>query len=172
MSSLLGEQLFEINGQGPPPENDYFQLVISKTQVIFISWTISLRRGRWGAPPKEGKLSHEDFQQDKRLQQTIAAVFGQRILDYTLMICDGVFDYLERLPEDILLKITSYLNLKDVGRLAQVSKRFREFCNSERFWEIQVRAAPEFTSDMEQVCSVVGWRKTFMIYSESWMENN
>uniref|UniRef100_A0A8C6WT01 F-box protein 36a n=1 Tax=Neogobius melanostomus TaxID=47308 RepID=A0A8C6WT01_9GOBI len=161
MASLLGEQLYEIKGQGPPPEKDYFQLRISKNEVIFISWRISLRRGSWGVGPKEDKVSHQDLQQDKRFQSKILAVFGQRILDYTIMICEGKFDYLERLPEDILLKISSYLGLKDLAQLAQVSQSFREFCNSEKLWEKRVRAVPEFTNDMEKVCSFIGWKQAF-----------
>lgn len=53
-------------------------------------------------------------------------VFGQRILEYTVNLCQGKFDYLERLADDILLKIVSYLQLKDIPQLAQTSNRFRK----------------------------------------------
>lgn len=43
-----------------------------------------------------------------------------------MLLCQGQFDYLERLPDDILLKILSYLQLKDTTLLAQVSPRFRK----------------------------------------------
>lgn len=56
----------------------------------------------------------------------IAAVFGQRILDHTILLCEGKFDYLERLPDDILLRIMSYLQLKEATLMAQVSDRFRK----------------------------------------------
>lgn len=161
MASLLGEQLYEIKGQGPPPEEDYFQLVISKNKVIWRSWRISLRLGSWGAPPTENKMSHQDFLQDKRFQQRILYVFGQKILDYTMLICNGEFDYLERLPDPILLKISSYLELKDVAQLAQVSQKFKEFCHSDMFWEKRVRDLPEFANEMEEVCSFIGWKKAF-----------
>lgn len=35
MASLLGEKLFEISGQGPPPQKDFFQLVITKNEVMY-----------------------------------------------------------------------------------------------------------------------------------------
>lgn len=35
MASLLSEQLYETTGQGPPPEKDFFQLVISKNEVEY-----------------------------------------------------------------------------------------------------------------------------------------
>lgn len=56
----------------------------------------------------------------------LAAVFGERILEYTKSLCQGKFDYLERLPDDIVLQIMSYLQLKDFTLLAQVSHRFRK----------------------------------------------
>lgn len=35
MASLLGEHLFQISGQGPPPPKDFFQLVITKDEVEY-----------------------------------------------------------------------------------------------------------------------------------------
>uniref|UniRef100_A0A3B4A7D0 F-box domain-containing protein n=1 Tax=Periophthalmus magnuspinnatus TaxID=409849 RepID=A0A3B4A7D0_9GOBI len=161
MASLLGEQLYEITGQGLPPEKDFFQLIISQNEVIWRSWRISLRLGSWGAPPKEEKVFHQDFLQHNTLQKEITAVFGQRILDYTTLLCKGQFDYLERLPEDILLQICSYLQLKEVAQLTQVSHKFREFCNSEKFWEHRVRNMPNFSSEMEVLCGAMGWKMSF-----------
>ncbi|XP_039986297.1 F-box only protein 36a [Xiphias gladius] len=162
MASLLGEQLFQISGQGPPPPKDFFQLVIAKNEVIWRSWKISLRFDSRGTPPKELRTSHQDFLHQKMLQQQLGAVFGQRILEYTISLCQGKFDYLERLPDEIMLQIMSYLQLKETTLLAQVSHRFRKLCNSERFWEHSVRnRCAGFTSDMEGVANAMGWRKTF-----------
>lgn len=36
MASLLGGQLFQISGQGPPPPKDFFQLVITKNEVEYL----------------------------------------------------------------------------------------------------------------------------------------
>uniref|UniRef100_A0A3Q4GCR6 F-box protein 36a n=1 Tax=Neolamprologus brichardi TaxID=32507 RepID=A0A3Q4GCR6_NEOBR len=125
MASLLGERLFEISGQGPPPQKDFFQLVITKNEVILTSWRISLRLECRGLPPNQQKISHQDFQNDKTLQYEVGAVFGQRILDYTAALCQGKFDYLERLPDDIMLRIMYCLELKDMALLAQTSRRFK-----------------------------------------------
>ncbi|XP_038549128.1 F-box only protein 36a [Micropterus salmoides] len=165
MASLLEEHLFEIRGQGPPPTKDYFQLVITKNEVIWTSWKISVRVECRGAAPKELKASHEDFLHQKMLQQEVGAVFGERILEYTISLCQGKFDYLERLPDDILLRILSYLELKNTTLLAQASQRFRKLCNSEKFWEHTVRnRCTEFTSDMEGIANFIGWRTTFFTF--------
>uniref|UniRef100_UPI0037E6F9E4 F-box only protein 36a n=1 Tax=Semicossyphus pulcher TaxID=241346 RepID=UPI0037E6F9E4 len=162
MASLLGEQLFQISGQGPPPPKDFFQLVISKNEVILRSWKISVRLESRGAAPKEIKKSHHDFLHNKMLHQQVGAAFGQRILEHAVSLCQGKFDYLERLPDDLLLRILSYLELKDTTLLAQASHRFRKLCNSENFWEQTVRnRCAEFTSDMEAIANVMGWRKMF-----------
>ncbi len=58
--------------------------------------------------------------------EQLAAVFGSRILDYTLALCRGHVDYLERLPDTLLLKILSYISLQDIGHLSQISSRFRK----------------------------------------------
>lgn len=58
--------------------------------------------------------------------EQLAVVFGTRILEYTLALCQGHFDYLERLPDRLLLKILSYMSIQDIGRLSQTSTRFKK----------------------------------------------
>lgn len=58
--------------------------------------------------------------------EQLDVVFGPKILEYTLSLCQGHFDYLERLPDQLLLKILSYLSLQDIGQLSQTSSRFRK----------------------------------------------
>ncbi|KAM4590244.1 F-box only protein 36a [Fundulus diaphanus] len=158
MASLIGEKLFEINGQGPPPSKDFFQLVITRTEVIWTSWTISLRRESKGAPPEQLKTTHSSI-------DDVGSVFGQRILEYTLSLCRGDYDYLERLPDDIALRILSFLPLKDTALVAQVSHRFRQLCNSEKFWEQTVRNhCADFSSQMEGLANAMGWRRTYFTF--------
>uniref|UniRef100_A0A3Q2SQU1 F-box protein 36a n=1 Tax=Fundulus heteroclitus TaxID=8078 RepID=A0A3Q2SQU1_FUNHE len=165
MASLIGEKLFEINGQGPPPTKDFFQLVITRTEVTWTSWTISLRRESKGAPPKQLKTTHCGFLQDKPFQNDVGSVFGQRILEYTLSLCRGDYDYLERLPDDIALRILSFLPLEDTALVAQVSHRFRQLCNSETFWEQTVRnRCADFNSEMEGLANAMGWRRTYFTF--------
>ncbi|XP_072248765.1 F-box only protein 36a [Leuresthes tenuis] len=165
MASLLGEQLFQISSQGPPPAKDFFQLVVAKDQVIWTSWKISLRLEGRGIPPTRLKMTHGDFLHDKKLQYEVSTVFGQRILDYTLSLCRGDFDYLERLPDEVLLRILFFLGLKDSTLLAQVSHRFKTLCSSEGFWEQTVRTrCAGFTSDMEAIANAMGWRNTFFTF--------
>ncbi|XP_029301954.1 F-box only protein 36a isoform X2 [Cottoperca gobio] len=132
--------------------------------VILTSWKISVRLDCRGAAPTELKTSHQDFLHQKMLQQQVVAVFGQRILEHTKSLCQGKFDYLERLPDDILLKIMSHLDLKDTTLLAQASQRFRKLCDSEKFWEQTVRSCAEFTSDMEGIANAMGWRRMFFTF--------
>lgn len=53
-------------------------------------------------------------------------VFGRQILQYTKGLCRGHYDYLERLPDSLLLQIISYLELEDVGQLGRTSRRFKK----------------------------------------------
>uniref|UniRef100_A0A4W5MVS8 F-box protein 36a n=1 Tax=Hucho hucho TaxID=62062 RepID=A0A4W5MVS8_9TELE len=165
MASLLGKKVFEINGQGPPPTKYFFQLTVTKTEVIWRSWKISLRIEFKGAAPGENKMTHDDYLHDARMQQQVGVVFGQQILHYTQALCQGNFDYLERLPNDLLLQILAFLELKDVAQLAQTTKRFHKLCNSPEFWEQTVRGrCDELTPDMEALANAMGWRKIFFAF--------
>ena len=56
----------------------------------------------------------------------VAVVFGTKILDYVLNLCEGKFDYLERLSDRLLLKIICYLDLEDIASLSQTSSKFEK----------------------------------------------
>ncbi len=53
-------------------------------------------------------------------------VFGHQILQYTKALCQGHYDYLEHLPDSLLLRIINDLELEDVGQLGRTSRRFRQ----------------------------------------------
>ncbi|XP_010872222.2 F-box only protein 36a [Esox lucius] len=165
MASLLGDQVFEISGQGPAPTKDFFQLIVTTTEVIWRFWKISLRSEFKGSAPGENKMTHDDFLQDVRMQHQVCLVFGQQILQYTQALCQGNYDYLERLPNDLLLQILSFLELKDVAQLAQTSKMFHKLCSSPEFWEQTVRGhCEELTPDIEALANAMGWRKIFFAF--------
>ncbi|KAL0972954.1 hypothetical protein UPYG_G00196940 [Umbra pygmaea] len=165
MASLLGEILFEIDGQGPAPTKDFFHLIVSKTEVIWKSWKISLRSEFKNSSPGENKMTHDDYLNDARMQYQVGLVFGQKILEYTLALCQGIFDYLERMPNNLLLQILSFLELKDVASLAQTTKMFNKLCNSPEFWEQAVRGhCEELTPEIESLASAMGWRRTFFTF--------
>ncbi|XP_066201399.1 F-box only protein 36 [Saccopteryx leptura] len=162
MASWLPETLFEIVGQGPAPSQDYYQLLVTRCEVIFRWWKVSLRSEDQGKQPGEAKDSHEDFLKNSHLQVQIALIFGARILEYVLNLCEGKFDFLERLSDNLLLTIISYLDLEDIARLSQTSRRFAKLCRSDQLWEPIVQSyCDDITSDMRALALAVGWRQTF-----------
>ncbi|XP_027253217.1 F-box only protein 36 isoform X3 [Cricetulus griseus] len=162
MASWLPDTLFEIVGQGPAPSKDYYQLLITQTQIIFRWWKISLRSEYRSAKPGETKETHEDFLENSHLQVQIALIFGARILDYVFNMCEGKFDYLERLSDKLLLKIICFLELEDIARLSQTSSRFAKLCKCDSLWEQIVQAACDTVSpDMRALAKDVGWRQVF-----------
>ncbi|XP_036768900.1 F-box only protein 36 [Manis pentadactyla] len=162
MASWLPETLFEIVGQGPAPSKDYYQLLVTRSQVIFRWWKISLRSEHRSAKPGEVKETHEDFQGNSYLQIQIALIFGARIFDYICNLCKGKFDFLERLSDNLLLNIISYLDLEDIARLSQTSHRFGKLCKCDKLWEQIVQSACDhITPDMRALAEDVGWRQMF-----------
>ncbi|XP_054884787.1 F-box only protein 36a isoform X1 [Poeciliopsis prolifica] len=165
MASLLGEKLFEISGQGPAPSKDFYNFVITRNEVKLTVWTISLRRDSIFRAPKQVKSTFANFLQDKRLQEDISNVFGEKILVYSLSLCQGHYDYLDRIPEDLLLRIISFLQLKERFVLAQVSKRFKMLCNSEKFWEMLVKNdCPDYQPNMEDLAKALGWKLAYFTF--------
>ncbi|XP_030630620.1 F-box only protein 36b [Chanos chanos] len=162
MASLLEETLFEISGQGPAPNKDYFHLKISKTEVIWRWWKISLRTECRNMRPGEVRESHSDYLDDNRLQSQVSVVFGPRILQHTKALCAGQIDYLERLPNSLLFTIMNYLELEDITKLGCTSRRFRKLCSSEEFWEQMVRVRFDTVpAGVEAIAQELGWRSVF-----------
>ncbi|XP_047400423.1 F-box only protein 36 isoform X1 [Sciurus carolinensis] len=130
--------------------------------VIFRWWKISLRSEYRSSKPGEIKETHEDFLENSHLQVQIALIFGARILDYVFNLCEGKFDFLERLSDGLLLSIISYLDLEDVARLSQTCRRFAKLCTSDMLWEQIVRSSCDtITSEMRALAQDIGWRQMF-----------
>ncbi|XP_037705801.1 F-box only protein 36 isoform X1 [Choloepus didactylus] len=162
MASWLPVTLFEIVGQGQAPSKDYYQLLVTRSQVIFRWWKISLRSEYRTTKPGEAKETHEDFLENSQLQVQIALIFGTRILEYVFNLCEGKFDFLERLPDSLLLSIISYLDLEDIARLSQTSHRFAKLCMSNQLWEQIVQSACDtITPDMRALAEDIGWKQMF-----------
>uniref|UniRef100_A0A8I6AH86 F-box protein 36 n=1 Tax=Rattus norvegicus TaxID=10116 RepID=A0A8I6AH86_RAT len=150
-----GRSLFQDNTEGVASET------LSK-QIIFRWWKISLRSEYRSAKPGETKETHEDFLDNSHLQVQVAVVFGAKILDYVFNLCEGKFDYLERLSDKLLLKIMNYLDLEDIARLSQTSSRFEKLCKSDSLWEQIVQSTYDtITPDMRALANDVGWRQMF-----------
>uniref|UniRef100_A0A8C7K5H6 F-box domain-containing protein n=1 Tax=Oncorhynchus kisutch TaxID=8019 RepID=A0A8C7K5H6_ONCKI len=107
------------------------------------------------AAPGENKMTHDDHLHNFRIHYCIC-----------FSLCHGNFDYLECLPNDLLLKILAFLELKDVALLAQTTKSFHKLCNSPEFWEQTVRGhCDKLTPDMEALANATGWRKIFFAFN-------
>ncbi|XP_066508721.1 F-box only protein 36-like isoform X2 [Hoplias malabaricus] len=154
--------LFEKSAQGPAPMKDYFHLQINTTQVIWRWWKISLRIDSRNTKPGEVIESHSDYLEDSSLQSQVLMVFGPEVLQYSRDVCKGQCDYLLRLPDSLLLNISTRLDLEDAAQLAQTCRRFKQLCSSEEFWEQTVRKhCDTVTAGMEDLAKEVGWRTVF-----------
>ncbi|XP_066475846.1 F-box only protein 36 [Tiliqua scincoides] len=162
MASLLPETLFEARGQAPAPSKDFYQVLVTRKEVIFRWWKISLRSEFRETKPGELRESHDDFLDDPSLQIQIAIVFGGSTLEHIFNMCRGNFDFLVRLPDAVLLYIVSYLDLEDIARLSQVSHRFETLCNSDKLWEMIVQnLTGKITPEMSSLANEVGWKQFF-----------
>ncbi|XP_026170012.1 F-box only protein 36b [Mastacembelus armatus] len=162
MASLITDPLFEISDRGPAPNKNFYYFSVTKSDVIWRWWKISVRSVDRLSRPGELRESHEDFLDDTSLQSEVSTIFGCRILEYTKALCQGHYDYLDHLSDSLLLRIINYLELEDVGQLARTSRRFRQLCGSEEFWEQAVRhRCNTVSAEVASLAVEVGWRSIF-----------
>ncbi|XP_063160420.1 F-box only protein 36-like [Candoia aspera] len=149
MTSLLQEKLCEVDTQAPAPKKDFHYLTITKNEVIWKSWQISLRRNQEKILPKELKKTHRDFLLDEQLHKQFQSIFGKSMLKYALNLCQGHYDFLVRMPENLIVHIMSFLNVEDIEQLSKTCKRFQQLCNSEAFWERIKRLQDKYSIDVQ-----------------------
>ncbi|XP_031817085.1 F-box only protein 36-like [Sarcophilus harrisii] len=147
MTSLLLDILYETYSQAPPPSKDFHLFTITKTEIIWKSWSITLRTGPRVAFPRETRRLHEEFVMNEQQQiliclnfplcfsEQLQRVFGKNVLEYALNLCYGHYDFLVRMPDNLLIHIFSFLDLDDIRQLSKTCKKFQKMCNSEEFWE-------------------------------------
>nr|XP_046265582.1 F-box only protein 36b isoform X2 [Scatophagus argus] len=71
MSSLLTDPLFEISGRAPPPSKNFYYFAVTKSDVIWRWWIISIRTVDRNSKPGQLRESHQDFLDDTELQSEI-----------------------------------------------------------------------------------------------------
>ncbi|XP_020384963.1 F-box only protein 36 isoform X2 [Rhincodon typus] len=162
MASLLKGTLYEIRAQAPAPSKDYHQLLVTDSEVIWRWWKISLRREFRNVHPGEQINSHQDFLENYMLQVHIDVIFGNEVLKYICNLCQHHFDYLDRIPNGLLMYIILFLDLEDIARLSQTSRKFEKVCNSEELWErLVLRHCDTITPETRALASEVGWKEIF-----------
>ncbi|GCB73821.1 F-box only protein 36-like isoform X2 [Scyliorhinus torazame] len=162
MASLIKGTLFEIRAQAPAPSKDYHQLLVTDSEVIWRWWKISLRSEFRNVYPGEQKNSYQDFLDDYTMQVHVGVIFGDEVLKYICNLCQHQFDYLNRIPQGLLMYIVSFLELEDIARLSQTSRKFETLCNSDKLWEhITSRYYDNITPDMKTLAFEVGWKEIF-----------
>ncbi|XP_009663818.2 F-box only protein 36-like [Struthio camelus] len=135
MVSLLQETLHELQCQSPAPSKDFHHFTISSSQVIWRTWRISFRPDQEKISPKEVKKSHKEFLLDEQLQKQVQNIFGNSMLEYTVNLCQGHYDFLVRMPENVIIRILSFLDANDFRQLSKTCKKFQQLCSSEDVWE-------------------------------------
>ncbi|KAM3836545.1 F-box only protein 36-like [Vipera latastei] len=79
----------------------------------------------------------------------VQSIFGKNMLKYTLNLCQGHYDFLVRMPENLIVHIMSFLNMEDIKQLSKTCKRFQQLCNTDEFWERIKKLQDKFTLDLQ-----------------------
>ncbi|XP_009274430.1 PREDICTED: F-box only protein 36-like [Aptenodytes forsteri] len=135
MVSLLQETLHELHCQSPPPSKDFHRFTVTSAEVIWSTWRISFQPSHEKVFPKEVKKLHAEFLLDRQLQKRVRNVFGNNTLEYAVNLCQRHYDFLVRMPENIIIHILSFLDADDLQQLSKTCKKFQQLCSSEEVWE-------------------------------------
>ncbi|CAF0867557.1 unnamed protein product [Didymodactylos carnosus] len=156
--------VFECDAEAPSPSKDYGQLQITTDKVILRWWKITLRNIEGAMYPGEIKDSYEDFYHDEIAQREILRIFGKVILDYCLKLVTGQIDWINRIPEEIKIRILSFVNLEDIPQISLVSKSFRVLCRNNDLWKafyIRYYDQQSISRNLISLAEKRGWRHVF-----------
>jgi F-box protein 36 len=159
-------KIFEATGQVPAPSKDFCQILVTEGGVIWRKWRITLRNVSQGAAPMptEQVMTYEDFQLDKSLQFEVELIFGMKALNSINRALKGHHDPLSNLPEDVMIKIISFLDLQSISYLSQVDQYLRYICGIDKLWEqlyMIHQGAPN--NDVRSLAKELGWKQVFFM---------
>ncbi|CAM2096503.1 unnamed protein product [Caretta caretta] len=165
MTSLLQDKLQEIHSQAPSPSKDFHHFTITKPEVIWRSWRISFQPNQEKIFPKERQPIQElctsyvpTFSATPGLTEwayhsidteQVQNIFGNKMLEYTLNLCQGCYDFLARMPDNLILHILSFLNTDDIRQLSKTCKKFQQLCSREELWERVRRLQDKHTNELK-----------------------
>ncbi|XP_050764558.1 F-box only protein 36-like [Gymnogyps californianus] len=133
--SLLQETLHELHCQSPPPGKDFHRFPIPCAEVIWSTWRISFQPSQEKVFPKEVKKLHTEFLLDQQLQKRVRNIFGNNTLEYTVNLCQRHYNFLIRMPKNLIVHMLSFLDADDLQQLSKTCKKFQQLFSSEEFWE-------------------------------------
>ncbi|XP_029460470.1 F-box only protein 36-like [Rhinatrema bivittatum] len=164
MTSLLQDKLYEVQRQAPSPSKDLHHFTITRGEVIWRSWGVSVRaEHRSSLPrPREVKKTHSEFLMDEQLHKQVKRIFGNDVLQYTLNLCQGHCDFIVRMPDYLIVRILSFLDMDDIKQLSKTCRKFQKLCNSEEVWEkVRMQQTRHAVSVKQWTPSVPGRLRSF-----------
>ena len=159
-------KLLEESCQDPAPSKDFCHVMVTERGVIWRRWKVSVRNITQGAVPApvERGFTVEEFLADKDMQGEVGRVMGNETLQRALRLLRGQKDLLSRLPEKVLFRIVSQLDLASIDSLSKVNRYLQHFCNSDPFWckVYRVHHGPS-SEEVRAVAADMGWKKVFFM---------
>ena len=161
-----GRELYAQSAQMPSPSKDFCQIVITEQGVVWRRWTISPRTitNHSYAAPSETVMSYEEFLFDKSLCCQLELIFGTGAVRRMKSIASGYDDRLSALPDGVIVKIASMLDLQSVVNLSQVNQKLREVYQSNQLWEELFLVHQGQPSDeLQELAEELSWKKVFFM---------
>ncbi|XP_063813202.1 F-box only protein 36-like [Pseudophryne corroboree] len=169
MASLLQDPLYDIQCQAPSPSKDLHHLTMTRKEVTFRSWKISVRAEHRKIPPIEVKKTHSEFLEASMLHKPLEKIFGKNTMEYVLNLCRGQFDFIVRIPDTLKIRILSFLDSQDIKQLSETCRTYQKLCSSEEFWE-KIKPRQEINIKKSSSVSVKTRKPRQKVDGPAWMQ--
>ncbi|XP_058792137.1 uncharacterized protein LOC131664789 [Phymastichus coffea] len=150
---------FEKYSIAPSPSRDYYGIKVFANQVTLYQWKIS--HGPHLSPIVR-VIKFSELSKEKTAKELIEHVFGANVLRYLELAASSGPSTLLTLPKEILEKLVTYLNYKDISELLRTSTVSSQVFDRDPIWEIlykQSKASSDFSEMDKAVAANRGFKK-------------
>lgn len=159
--------LYQQQGVSNPPIKDFYMIWVDVYQIVFTFWEIRSPFQKTQGTMKGAfsvEASYQAFKTDGNMRGMIECRVGESELIFLDELMKGNINFLDRMPDGVLLHIIKFLDLRSVLNLARTSKNFKTLCYDNDVWHRLYNSSDlkfYMTQGLLEMVQAQGWRLTY-----------